>query len=328
MRVARLMVPILVALLAAACARQQPSYYVVDPQTGQSVPVVQQYSGPEQYVQAQQYGQPQYAQPAPAQPQYAQGGNRGLFGSLQGDYAQPQYAQPQYAPQTQYAPQPQYAPPQAPQPADGNRGLFNSRRAAQPQYAPQQSYVLQYQPPAQVAPQVAPQGGPYVAAPYGYASTTPIYQPGYTLDAGDKLRITVFGQEGISGSYAVDAGGNINLPLAGSVPARGFSTEQLAKMIGERLKQGYVREPHVTVSIEAYRPFFILGEVTTPGQYPYVPNMTAENAIAIAGGFAPRADKKAVEVTRNSGPQRFSGQVPLNYPLQPGDTVKVKERWF
>jgi polysaccharide export outer membrane protein len=270
------MVPILVALLAAACTRQQPAYYVMDPQTGQPVPVVQQYSGPDQYVQAQQYGQPQYAQPA----------------------------------------QPQYAPP----PPDGNRGLFNSRRAAQPQYAPQQSYVLQYQPPAQ--------GGPYQPAPYGYASTAPAYQPAYALDAGDKLRITVFGQEGISGSYAVDAGGNVNLPLAGSVPARGFSTEQLAKMIGERLKQGYVREPHVTVSIEAYRPFFILGEVTTPGQYAYVPNMTAENAIAIAGGFAPRADKSAVELTRNSGPQRFTGQVPLNYPLQPGDTVKVKERWF
>ena len=63
-------------------------------------------------------------------------------------------------------------------------------------------------------------------------------------------------------------------------------------MIAERLKQGYVREPHVTVTIEAYRPFFILGEVTTPGQYPYVPNMTVENAIAIAGGFAPRANKQ------------------------------------
>src|SRR5512141_407846 len=120
MRVARLMVPILVALLAAACARQQPAYYVMDPQTGQPVPVVQQYSGPEQYVQAQQYGQPQYAQPAPAQPRYAQSGNRGLFGSLQGDYAQPQYAQPQ----------------NARPPADGNRGLFNSRRSAQPQYVP------------------------------------------------------------------------------------------------------------------------------------------------------------------------------------------------
>ena len=209
MRIAKFLLPLTAALAVAACARQQPAYYVMDPQTGQPVPVVQQYSGPDQYVQAQQYGQPQYA--PPAQPQYAQSGNRGLFGSLQGDYAQPQYAQPQYTPQPQYAP---------PQPADGNRGLFNSRRAAQPQYPPQQSYVLQYQPPAQ--------GGPYVAAPYGYASMAPAYQPAYALDAGDKLRITVFGQEGISGSYAVDAGGNVNLPLAGSVPARGFSTEQLA----------------------------------------------------------------------------------------------------
>lgn len=303
MRIAKFLLPLTAALAVAACARQQPAYYVMDPQTEQPVPVVQQYSGPDQYVQAQEYRQPQFARSTPAQPQHAQSGNRGLFGSLQGDYAQPQYAQPQHA---------------SPPPQDGNRGLFNSRRSAQ--YVAQQSYVLQYQAPAQ--------GGPYVAAPYGYASTAPTYQPGYTLDAGDKLRITVFGQKDISGNYAVDAGGKVNLPLAGSVPARGFSTEQLAKMIGERLKQGYVREPHVTVSIEAYRPFFILGEVTTPGQYPYVPNMTAENAIAIAGGFAPRADKSAVELTRNSGPQRLTGQVPLNYPLQPGDTVKVKERWF
>ena len=307
MRTARFLLPLTAALVVAACARQQPAYYVMDPQTGQPVPVVQQYSGPEQYVQAQQYGQPQYA--PPAQPQYAQSGNRGLFGSLQGDYAQPQYAQPQYGPQPHYAP-----------PPDGSRGLFNSRHA-QPQNVPQyQSYVLQYQPPAQ--------GGPYVAAPYGYASTQPAYQPAYTLDAGDKLRVSVFGQEGISGSYMVDAGGNLNLPLVGSVPARGFTTEQLARMIGERLKQGYVREPHVTVSIDTYRPFFIMGEVTTPGQYAYVPNMTAENAVAIAGGFAPRAQKQTVELTRNSGPQRFTGQVPLNYPLQPGDTIVVKERWF
>ena len=305
MRIAKFLLPLIGALAAAACARHEPTYYVTDPQTGQQVPVVQQYSGPEQYIQAQA-AQPQYA----SQPQNAQSGNRGLFGSLQGDYAQPQYAQPQYAPQPQYA-----APP-----ATGNRGLFNSRSAAPPQYAPQQSYVMQYRPPAQ--------GGPYVAAPYGYASTQPAYQPSYTLDAGDKLRVSVFGQEGISGSYMVDAGGNVNLPLAGSVPARGFTTEQLARMIAERLKQGYVREPHVTVSIDTYRPFFIMGEVTTPGQYAYVPNMTAEKAIAIAGGFAPRAQRQTVELTRNNGPQRFTGDVPLNYPLQPGDTVVVKERWF
>src|SRR4051794_18197580 len=290
MRPAKFLLPLAAALALAACARQQPAYYVMDPQTGQQVPVVQQYSGPQQYVQAQatqqQYAPPQYQ--APAQP----GAARGFFNS-----AQPSYAQPQYAPAAQ---------------AQG-RGLFGGG-AAQPQYAPpQQSYVLQYQPQQPYARQ-------YQAAPYAYGSAQPNYQPAYTFDAGDKLRISVFGQDGISGSYMVDAGGNVNLPLAGAVPARGFSTDQLARMIGERLKQGYVREPHVTVSVETYRPFFIMGEVTTPGQYAYVPNMTAENAIAIAGGFGPRAQKQTIELTRNASGQRFTQQVPLNYPMQPGDT--------
>ena len=112
------------------------------------------------------------------------------------------------------------------------------------------------------------------------------------------------------------------------MPARGYSPQQLSQMITERLKQGYVREPHVSVEIETYRPFFILGEVTTPGQYPYVANMTAETAIAIAGGFAPRASKGKVEITRNAPGQQFHGEVPLSFMLRPGDTVVVKERWF
>jgi len=118
------------------------------------------------------------------------------------------------------------------------------------------------------------------------------------------------------------------LPLIGSVPARGFSTQQLSQMIAERLKQGYVREPHVTVEVETYRPFFILGEVTNPGQYPYVANMTVETAIAIAGGFAPRASKSKVELTRNAPGQQIHGDVPLAFPLRPGDTLLIKERWF
>jgi protein involved in polysaccharide export with SLBB domain len=320
MRIDKLLLPLTAALLAAACARQQQTYYVVDPQTGQPVPVVQQYTPPQQYA-----GPAQYVQAHTGQQQYAQSGNRGLFGSPQAAqqaYTQPQYAQPVYQPPP---PPPAPAPQNAP---SGGRGLFSSHNTAQPQYAvqPSQSYVLQYRPPAPQAPQAV--GGPYQPAPYGYAYAQPNYQQPYTLDSGDKLRVSVFGQEGISGTYMVDAGGNVNLPLVGAVPARGFGTPQLAKMIGERLKQGYVREPHVTVAVEAYRPFFILGEVTTPGQYAYVPNMTAENAVAVAGGFAPRAKKQAVELTRNAGGQRFSGEVPLNYPLQPGDTVVVKERWF
>ena len=150
----------------------------------------------------------------------------------------------------------------------------------------------------------------------------------YTLDAGDKLRVVVFGQDGITNSYTVDAGGKVNLPLIGAVTARGLTNQQLAGAIAARLKQGFVREPHVSVEVETYRPFFILGEVTTPGQYPYVADMTAETAIAIAGGFAPRAFKTTVEVTRKSGGQQIRTEVPLDYPVRPGDTILVKERWF
>jgi polysaccharide export outer membrane protein len=138
----------------------------------------------------------------------------------------------------------------------------------------------------------------------------------------------VFGQDGITNSYIVSADGQVNLPLVGNVPARGSTTSELANRIAERLKQGYVREPHVSVEVDAYRPFFILGEVTTPGQYPYVANMTAETAIAIAGGFSPRADKRKVQLSRNGSGQPIRGDVPLSYPLRPGDTILVKERWF
>jgi polysaccharide export outer membrane protein len=94
------------------------------------------------------------------------------------------------------------------------------------------------------------------------------------------------------------------------------------------LRDGYIREPHVAVEIEAYRPFFILGEVTQPGQYPYVANMTAETAVAIAGGFGPRASRDSVTLIRNYFGQQMRMTVPLSYPLRPGDTVNVQERWF
>ncbi len=150
----------------------------------------------------------------------------------------------------------------------------------------------------------------------------------YTLDAGDKLRIVVFGQDQLSNSYIVDAEGQIALPLIGTVTARGLTTAQLAGAITGRLKQSYIREPSVAVEIETYRPFFVLGEVTFPGQYPYVPNMTVENAIAIAGGFTPRAAKDKVTVSRRiqGAPMRFA--LPLRAPLRPGDSIEVAERWF
>jgi polysaccharide export outer membrane protein len=150
----------------------------------------------------------------------------------------------------------------------------------------------------------------------------------YSLDSGDRLRIVVFGQDGLSNTYVVDAAGNITMPLIGAVPARGSSTPELARQVGARLRNGFIREPHVAIEIESYRPFFILGEVTYPGQYPFVPNMTVETAVAIAGGFTPRAYRWDVKVARNQGGQAYRLSVPLTYALRPGDTVTIEERWF
>jgi polysaccharide export outer membrane protein len=162
---------------------------------------------------------------------------------------------------------------------------------------------------------------PMVAAPVRYDAS-------YHLDAGDKLRVVVYGQEGLTNSYAIDAGGSITMPLIGAVPARGRTTAGLAGEIAARLRNGYIREPSVAVEIESYRPFFILGEVAAPGQYPYVPNMTVESAVAIAGGFSPRAKRDVVTVTHTEAGGSMRAVVPLGTPLAPGDTVFVAERWF
>ena len=151
---------------------------------------------------------------------------------------------------------------------------------------------------------------------------------GYTLDSGDKLRVVVFGQDGLTNSYGVDAGGSITMPLIGAVTARGLTTAELSAAIGARLKQGFIREPHVAVEIETYRPFFILGEVTYPGQYPFVANMTVETAVAIAGGFTPRAYHSQVVISRTVGGQTVRTTVPAGTPVRPGDTITVSERWF
>jgi polysaccharide biosynthesis/export protein len=150
----------------------------------------------------------------------------------------------------------------------------------------------------------------------------------YTLDSGDRLRIVVFGQDGLSNSYIVDAAGNVTMPLIGAVPARGTTTAELARAVTARLRNGFIREPHLAIEIESYRPFFILGEVTYPGQYPYVPNMTVETAIAIAGGFTPRAYRTDVKITRNQSGQTFRVSVPIVSAVRPGDTITIDERWF
>jgi polysaccharide export outer membrane protein len=150
----------------------------------------------------------------------------------------------------------------------------------------------------------------------------------YTLASGDRLRIIVFGQDNLSNVYAVDGAGRITMPLIGSVPAIGLTTQQLARAIEGHLRQGYVREPRVTVEVDSYRPFFILGEVQTSGQYPFVSGMTVQTAVAIAGGFAPRARRSSATITRRIGSDTVTAEVPITFPVQPGDTILIGERWF
>jgi polysaccharide biosynthesis/export protein len=163
----------------------------------------------------------------------------------------------------------------------------------------------------------------YAAAPMPVA-----FDAAYRLDAGDKLRVVVYGQEGLTNTYAIDAGGSITMPLIGAVAARGRTPASLAAEITAKLRNGYIRDPSVAVEIEAYRPFFILGEVAAPGQYPYVPNMSVESAVAIAGGFSPRARRDRVTLTHTDASGSMRIVAPLGTALGPGDTVLVGERWF
>ncbi len=150
----------------------------------------------------------------------------------------------------------------------------------------------------------------------------------YLLDSGDQLRVFVYGQPNLSRIYTVDHSGNIMVPLIGIVRAQRRTTYQLAGAIRARLGARFVRDPNVTVDMHQNRPFFILGEVRTPGQYPYVPGMTVETAVAIAGGYTPRADKRRFRVNRRVDGVVEVDQGPATYVLQPGDTINVSERFF
>jgi polysaccharide export outer membrane protein len=166
----------------------------------------------------------------------------------------------------------------------------------------------------------------------GYAQGPVEYQAvasePYLLAAGDRVRVIVFGQDSLSNSFAVDSSGHIAMPLIGLVPARGHTPADLASEIAGRLRAGYVREPRVSVEIEAYRPFFVLGEVTTSGQYPYVNGMTVETAVAIGGGYTPRAARDHAQLTRTFDGRTVTAEVPMNQPVKPGDTILVHERFF
>ena len=152
--------------------------------------------------------------------------------------------------------------------------------------------------------------------------------PPYLLDSGDRLRVFVYGQPNLSRLYTVDHVGFISIPLIGAVKARGQTTFDVQRTIAHQLGRKYVKDPQVTVDIYQNRPFFILGEVRSPGQYPYVSGMTVQSAVAIAGGFSERANEGTLQITRRINGVIAKVDVPRDQILLPGDTVYVYERWF
>lgn len=153
-------------------------------------------------------------------------------------------------------------------------------------------------------------------------------QGAYQLGAGDRLRLQVFGQEELSQEYVVSDSGAITVPLIGAVDAEGRTVAELEEEVARQLSDGILVNPNVTAEVMTYRPFFILGETRSPGQYPYVPRMTVLTAVSMAGGFTFRAEQDAVSITRMVDGQMSEFRAePLDF-VEPGDVVNVHERFF
>lgn len=160
------------------------------------------------------------------------------------------------------------------------------------------------------------------------APDLPLQETEYRLGPGDKVQVTVFGQEELTGEHVVDSAGNISMALIGAVPAAGESAATLEKRITDGLSPEYLNDPKVSVQVFGYRPVYIVGEVKNPGSYPYVDGMVIMNAVALAGGLTYRARDDEFLVTRNADPERVPREATPNSPVQPGDVVTVKERFF
>ncbi|MDH6266695.1 polysaccharide export outer membrane protein [Rhizobium sp. SG_E_25_P2] len=165
----------------------------------------------------------------------------------------------------------------------------------------------------------------YRPAPKSFNEAT--IQP-YRIDSGDRLRVTVFDQRDLTNTYSVDQAGYISFPLVGSVPARGRTLQELEGQLAAKLRQGFLRNPDVSIEVDRYRSIFVMGEVGQPGQFSYVPGMTVQNAIAVAGGFSPRANQANADITRKINGEVHTGRVSISDPVMAGDTIYVRERLF
>jgi polysaccharide export outer membrane protein len=152
---------------------------------------------------------------------------------------------------------------------------------------------------------------------------------GYKLSTGDEIRVTTFGEQTLSGVFTIDDSGSIALPLLGPTPADGLTTRGLADEISGALRSHkLLTDPNVVVDVVKYRPIFVLGEVKSPGPYPYLPHMTMLSAVAVAGGFTQRAVHERASIVRIGPGGTIKGQVKPEGQIEPGDVMTVLERNF
>jgi protein involved in polysaccharide export with SLBB domain len=175
-----------------------------------------------------------------------------------------------------------------------------------------------------------PATAPSTAAREGQAQAAAVSSAdqNYRFGIADKVRVIVFNEETLSGEFTVSDAGTLSLPLIGDVQASGRTPREVVKDIEAKLADGYLREPRVSMDVLTYRPFYILGEVSKPGEYAYSNGLTAINAIARAEGFTYRANKKKVWIRRAGQSEEESYKLGSDVRVYPGDTVRIGERFF
>ncbi len=151
---------------------------------------------------------------------------------------------------------------------------------------------------------------------------------GYALGAGDKLRITVYNEPDLSGEFEVNGQGFVSVPLIGQIKVIGQTTSEVQTLLTQKYGKDYLVNPNVSVEVTNYRPFFIIGEVNHPGGYPYVNGMTVINAVALAGGYTPRANHDRIKVKHGSESTEQEQEVKEDAAVLPGDVIEVPERFF
>jgi polysaccharide export outer membrane protein len=148
------------------------------------------------------------------------------------------------------------------------------------------------------------------------------------LQPGDKVKLYVYGEDRLSGDYQLDQSGQISLPLAGTVEAQGLTQTQLEQALAKKFRSEYLKNPKVTVTIATLQPYYMMGEVSKPGEYAYKSGLNVLTALAIAGGPTYRASRSSVQIQRRGETSARDYPISVTVPILPGDVIKVPERYF